>query len=95
MNKINSKLLPIPFSLCFLGAANWVASDPNPRALLSVRLFRTITNLVRQTLKYISGNPSLQDTDEEFSFDKLVESVTTALLPVLKSNDELQNYNLG
>ncbi|XP_027230320.2 rotatin [Penaeus vannamei] len=95
MNELVNQESALHQTLRVTGAANWVASDPNPRALLSVRLFRTITNLVRQTLKYISGNPSLQDTDEEFSFDKLVESVTTALLPVLKSNDELQNYNLA
>ncbi|XP_066980837.1 rotatin-like [Macrobrachium rosenbergii] len=78
------------------GSVTWVASDPNPRALLSVRLFRIITNLIGLIVRLVKDSNLTSDFWASNSTNQLTANVVLGLLPVLKPNDENepQYYNL-
>ncbi|XP_068219569.1 rotatin-like [Palaemon carinicauda] len=79
------------------GSVTWVASDSNPRALLSVRLFRIITNLIGLIAQLVKDLDVTSDLWTVDSRDQLAANVVIDLLPVLKPNDENepQYYNLA
>ncbi|KAK7071995.1 hypothetical protein SK128_027112, partial [Halocaridina rubra] len=77
-------------------SVTWVASDPNPRALLSVRLFSAVAHLAGQTLRVTQAITSDCGFWDCGNYDQFSKSIAASLLPVLKpsNNDEPQYYNL-
>ncbi|XP_042205049.1 rotatin-like isoform X3 [Homarus americanus] len=95
LNELKNQDSALHYTLQRTGGVNWVASDPNPRALMSIRLFRAATNLMCQTLKFVCCNVNCQDIFGSSSWNQLATSITTSLLPLLSANNDLQYYNLA
>lgn len=82
-------------TVIIVGGVKWLASDPSPRALMSVRLFRSVTRLINDALKFVGCCDTCGDAFGSAALDQLVASLTTRLLPLLTASNDLHYYNLG
>ncbi|XP_069941170.1 rotatin-like isoform X2 [Cherax quadricarinatus] len=94
LNELKNKKSALYHTLQSAGGVLWVASDPNPRALMSMRLFRSITKLISDVLKFVHCCGACQASFDSAALDQLAATIINCLLPLLTANNDLHNYNL-
>ncbi|XP_071513328.1 rotatin-like isoform X2 [Panulirus ornatus] len=95
LNELQEKDSAIHHTLQRSGTVNWMASNPDPQALLSVRLFSAITKVIGHVFKFLHCCLSAQDDFDNVSLNKLASCITQSLLPLFPANNDLQYYNLA
>ncbi|CAL4125310.1 unnamed protein product, partial [Meganyctiphanes norvegica] len=78
-------------SLCKSGRVHWVVSDSNPRALLSIRLFASITAL-STNIFCCAYRMNISSAD---ILDDMCICVSQVLLAVIQQNSDPQYYPLA
>nr|XP_045603670.1 rotatin-like [Procambarus clarkii] len=94
LNELKNQDSALHHTLQNAGGVKWLASDPSPRALMSVRLFRSVTRLINDALKFVGCCDTCGDAFGSAALDQLVASLTTRLLPLLTASNDLHYYNL-